>query len=360
MIRFKQLFFALLFFTVLPALSAMDAQELVPAQRQVDWQSLPEGIWNIIVKHLPGDNKFLNAWARTHNVPQEIIDKIVAKYLKSHCVPTRFMPQAINSHFLTVHGTDQAKQDFHSKINLAFTQKRDTEDDRRFNNFYKFLTKLTNSFSDADIVANQAMYSNCKHFAIDANLRDDIKRAQAEGRLALMKEAISKDLHFIRLARNLAFECVPKLRACARVSAVAPVTDAQKVDHILKCEQDALTAKPVIGMVAMVAGFDCIVRALAYKKGLVSLKSAICVLPWNFPQYLSGNLKLAARTSSYIAIGVLAGTSLIVANIFAIGGAHLYFRDLKSIQKKIAIFANVESSLVRVQRMISEVEEGRA
>ncbi len=337
-------------------IQGMDTQQVTPlSQKPVSEEMLPQDVWEHILSFLPEDNKFLHQWTRTHQVSQATIDRIINKYLKSHFVPQHEIPQAINNHFSAFHGTPEQKQEFNTKVKKAFacyTQR----DSQRFSNFNDCLTGNSTILANTDIYSGAPAYGSCINLNY-SDLVQQIKSLQVLGNLTSVKEALRKDLEFIRKSKSFAYTNSKKLKRYASVSSVVPNAATYIPQHINAL---ARYRKPMLYATGLFVASSIIVRGLGYKNGMISLKSVFLTPDWTLYKYLSGNLQLAARINVSLQLAYIFCTSLIpTAVLTTVVGSNFYFNDLSPLMKAILdAFAGVEKEFVKIQRAIRDVEKG--
>ena len=124
----KQLFLYIVFLGVYSSSSmCMDKQELTnqeqveqaPTGQKLDFDLFPLNVQEQIISYLPADNLYRALWSRYHNASQLFCDDTTKAYLESHFVPQDFIDKIIAKDFAHFHGSEKQKQEFQEKIKRA-------------------------------------------------------------------------------------------------------------------------------------------------------------------------------------------------------------------------------------------------
>ena len=83
---------------------------------------LPLDVQEHIISYLPADNLYRVLWSRCYNASQKFYDAIAKAYLESHFVPQEFIDKAIAKDFVCFHGFTKQKQEFQEKIRRALNK----------------------------------------------------------------------------------------------------------------------------------------------------------------------------------------------------------------------------------------------
>ena len=93
--------------------------ERVSVEQKLNFNAFPLNVQEQIIGYLQPDNLYRALWSRSHNASPEFYNDIVIAYLESHFVPQELVDKTIAKNFAHFHGSEKQKQEFQEKIKRA-------------------------------------------------------------------------------------------------------------------------------------------------------------------------------------------------------------------------------------------------